>query len=1325
MPEAPGLWWVPRGFPVTVQNVRVNEGLFYVGIVRDQRPDSREISTVDVNLHVSAEKSSTLKLSDNVPVPYHQHSWPARLTYLRWLTDRDKYVEQNFLLLYLCGLEHRALARLDSPRWPAADLPALRRETERLLRRHKHHVHFAEKARGFLDLLNHLAAPGQAHTGGGERPAPGQRTYRSVNPNGYTVHFGTPIPRSAPGPGSAPSTPQASAARTPFVPSPLFAPATPVPVPLSSQDHDRPPSTTDTRGGGGEEPSGAPADEATPFLDHRLLAEVQADVRNSDALLADLYADDEEEVTGTHRRPSSPGHTVASSDVGEDGTDTDGQTGEDGSARLAAGPAALLAVLASSTEWPRSVASAEARRLGLMLGAALEAINEYAVDTVDAPLVEEEGQTLFLDEEVLADLPPHELRADVRGRGLPEDPNRVPTAQAPTAVHSETDNVSGSSPRLHAEPSPARPPAVSPAAHRESVRSASTAPRPEPPRWVGPDERVHIGGRDIDGGLFYLGTPAHTNVAPEAIDPLLSAAVSGTAKHTALTTKVRSYGILDPEARASHLDWLARRRYGEVGENSLFLFIIGMEKRALVDLAGRPGAGHDLGDLVTGLREVAARYSTLRRFRTRADSLRAVLERMAADIGGDEGAPRPPHAATHTHGVPPHLLHGLGWLAQRGRNVDAEWALSWSMHELRVQPTLRLRTDPGFHALFRKYFTRRFPDGIVLPPLERRLEWTYTPVHPRLSPVRVPTDDVSDYSRYAPALTSLRVLVTDATDEYTRVGPSSSPKPSESDAEAGPETNSGKTVRLGGPPRRDREGVPVPSGGGIVSEKGSGRWSLWRAPGTPVRVGPYIVPSGMLYTGHAPDPDLVDNVQWASALDSSLPIERADTVGDERVARELTSYFELSPRQRGQYLLWLSRERTEPAPVVFARLFLNGLERRLVEMLRAERTDTPDVAPISRELEKLRDVFVVLPEVVHDVDQLVRLCRHVRQAGLHGSEGSPERTYIHRSRCPGLGTVPVPLFRTETGEEGSASLEDHESFEPSTGASEPANSPTVGAEPARAARPQTSADTGQVRSDTAPDTAQSTEPEQDRVSDPQEQSPTVASPGTSSTERLVRAHALLGLQLALRSTGPGAGVRASLVRGLCYLTDLDLEELSRFQLHTCEREVPESLADLVAVLASLPLRGREGAGDLLLESAEATGDLTARQIDLLLWIHRRLGTEGVFRLRLSERGAAPARTGRTDRSADSEPAPETVTASAPPAVPQLAEPYVRLLVDLGERREWKLADVARLACWYGLKVLDAVDTINEAAWGVDEEDVLVEEDTRVSVNSALLKEMTR
>ncbi|WP_275040906.1 TerB N-terminal domain-containing protein [Nocardiopsis halotolerans] len=1323
---------MPSGVPVTVQNVRVNGGLFYVGIIRGQKTDAGEISTVDMSLHVSTDKHSSLKLSDSVPVPYHLHSWPARLVYLRWLNDRNKYVEQNFLLLYLCGLERRVLATLDSSRWPAKELPVLRRETERLLRRHKHHTHFAEKARAFLDLLHHLGAPGRYHVGTGEHPAPGQRTYRSLNPNGYTVHFGTPRP--VPSRGAESTSPVAESSTTrvatvaPTASEPITRVTAPAPDPAVADAHR--PSTASTGDSDRKEPSSALADDDTPFLDPRRLAEVQADVRNSDALLADLYDDDEDEVTGTHRglAPStvletSPGGT------GEEETGTVGATEEDGSVRLAAGPAALLTVLASSTEWPRSVASAEARRLGLMLGAALEAINEYAVDTVDAPLVDEEGQTLFLDEEVLADLPVREFHDDVRESVPPGGPHPDTGSGEAAPVLAGPNSVSTPAPGLPADPSTEQPSVTSPVADGEPTHSASAPRRPEPPRWVGPDERVHIQGRDIDGGLFHLGTPTHTNIAPEAVDPLLAAADSGAAKHMTLTTKVRPYGDLSPEARASHLDWLARGRYGEVGENSLFLFVIGAEKRALVDLAGRPKAGPDLGDLVMGLRELAARYSTLRRFRTRADSLRAVLERMAAAISGDDEAPRPPHAATHAHGVSPHLLHGLGWLAQRGRNVDVEWALSWSMHEPRVQPTLRLRTDPGFHAVFRQLFARRFPDGIVLPSLERRLEWTYTPVHPRIDPVQVPTGDVADYSRYAPALTSLRVLVTDAADEYTRRGFSPSSKTTgnvaETEPEATPAGSSGKTVRPSDPPRHDSEDASGASTGDSDSEESSGRWSHWNTPGTAVKVGGYTVQSGMLYTGHAPDPDLVDNVQWASALDPGLPVEHAATVGDERVAREITSYFELSPRQRGQYLLWLSSGRTKPAPVVFARLFLNGLERRLVEVLRADRTDTPDLAPISRELGKLRDVFVVLPEVVHDVDQLIRLCRYVHQAGSRGSEAPSEHTHVHRSRCPGLGSVRVPLPRTETEQEGSTSPGAREPSEPDAVASGSANSPTVGEEPERSAPPRVPAGTGRIRPDTTPDTAQSTEPARERVSGAEEQTPIDVPSEASSTERLVRAHTLLGLQLALRGTGTGPDVRSALVRHLCHLADLGPEELIRFRLLTHERETPASLADLVAVLAVLPLRDRERAGDLLLESAEAVGDPSARQTALLLWIHRRLGTEGVLRLRLSERGLAPAPAGQADRSVDSEPAPETATVSAPPTVPGLAEPYARLLADLGERRDWKLTDVTRLACWYGLGVLDALDTINEAAWNVDEEEVLVEEDTRVSVNSALLKEMTR
>lgn len=1303
--EGPGLQWLPSRVPVVIQNVHINSGLFYVGAISDQSSGLDEISTVDPSLRVSTAKPSSPKLSDTVPVPYHRHSWPARLTYLRWLTDRDQYVEQNFLLLYLCGLERRILPTLDGPQWRSADLPALHQETERLLRRHRHHGHFVGKAQSFLALLDHLTDQGRSHTSKGGDAAPGQRTYRSVNPHRYTVHFGKPRPVLA-GEGrpatstDTPSAVEPSTPKPPPVPSRIFSPAVPVPAPPTRSTHEQESALASSRDSGREEAVAEPPNEGTPFLDPRRLAEVQADVRNSDALLADLYADDENEVTGTHRRPLPPSADGAlphamEEDGGDEGTE------EDDVPRLPPGPAALLAVLVGSTEWPRSVASTEARRLGLMLGAALESINEYAVDTVGAPLLEEEGQKLFLDEEVLAELPLKDLRPDMGERNPPGGPRQSSGPRDVGPLPSVTERTSGTAPHFSPGPPPARS-----SAGKESSGSIPSRPRPEPPRWVGPDERVHVQGRDIGGGLFYLGTPAHANVEPEAVDPLLSAAGGDAARHTTLTTKVRPYVSLDPEARASHLEWLARGRSGEVGENSLFLFVVGVEKRALIDLAGRPGAEGDLLSLARGLREVAGRYPSLRRFHSRVDNLCAALERMAADSAGTEKAPTPPSPVTHAQGVSPHLLYGLGRLARQGSNVDAEWALSWSMHHPELQPALRLRTDPGFHTVFRELFARRFSHGIVLPRLESRLKWTYTPVHPRIDPVQIPTGGVADYSRYEDALRSLKVLVQDAVAKYGEKGGSASPRPPRKVSVTASAEGREEVARLGGPARHD--GGHRPSS---TPEEGAGRWSVWRSPGTPVRVGPYIVASGMLYTGHAPGPDMVDNVQWASAIDPGLPIERADTVEDEPLTSATTSYFELSPRQRGQYLLWLSTGRTKAAPVLFVRLFLNGLERRLVEAARSRGGDTLGLAPISRELSKLRDVFRDHPGVVADIDHLIRLHRCFRQVSLGVSENDSEHTYTHRSRCPGLGSVRLPLPRAESEK---VPAEDSDLLDSATA------SPIPRTARERFVEPSASPETGGAQ----PVATRETKAEHGHVPDTEKQTLDAPSPELSSRERTARAHVLLGIQLALRSTGVGSALRSTLLHGLCHLTELEPEELSRFRLYVHERETPSSLTDLVAVLASLPLREREKAGDLLLESAEAAGDLSDRQTALLLWIHRRLGLEGVLRLRLSERGVAPARTGNADPS-DPEPALEVAGPSAPPSVSGLAEPYARLLLDLGERGEWRRVEVARLACWYGLGVLDAIDTINEAAWDVGEEDVLAEGGTRVSVNSTLLKEMTR
>lgn len=102
------------------------------------------------------------------------------------------------------------------------------------------------------------------------------------------------------------------------------------------------------------------------------------------SMLGDIFADDD---TNHHAPPKStdaPGHAVAGLDSAH---------------------SSLVRLLVTRPTWPHEVAAAEAEALGLILGGALETINDAAFDCCDAPLIEGDEELEVLPD-VAAELCP-------------------------------------------------------------------------------------------------------------------------------------------------------------------------------------------------------------------------------------------------------------------------------------------------------------------------------------------------------------------------------------------------------------------------------------------------------------------------------------------------------------------------------------------------------------------------------------------------------------------------------------------------------------------------------------------------------------------------------------------------------------------------------------------------------------------------------------------------------------------------------------------------------------------------------------------------------
>ncbi len=1074
------------------------------------------------------------------------------------------------------------------------------------------------------------------------------------------------------------------------------------------------------------QPSEKPQEEAarsesvparSDFLDLNRLATVQDDARRADALLADLYNDEDDEET--EEAPSSSVVALAESKP----VPTDAEADNPALPELEPTRRLFLTALVTGQEWSRADVTALARRHGLMVDAALSEINEYALDLVDMELLDEDGDVVRVDPEVLAEL---------RERGAMPDPaeRRTPEAGKPRPAASE--NV--------------LPP---------STTTPSGADQSQKTSWIDAGETVYVQGRKITVGLVYVGASDGDNRRAALVNPILPAEVTLAKPFSGHHGK--GYHQVFPDTRGRYLDWLAADRRGTLSNDTpLFLFLYGLEQRVLCDILPGRAPTSGLTDIRAELDRLISEYRVMRRFRQRARALRAVVGYLARGNNDDPG--EPPSPKDPYDSVPDELRYGLGALKAQNRQIPVDWALSWAVHHEQVRPPLALRTSEDFHEAFRKRFTEKFPGGLPVPfSGGKTFAWSYQPANPDLDTVRIPVAEVDDISGLTLPLNHLGSVVRAALADVEDAGKKTRV----------PQTPASPLTRP----------VAKPAGTATAS-----RWSTWHAPGTTVRIGRYTIPEGMVYTGYAPAE--TDNVQWASAIDLSQ--ERDETVTDPsgKIAQEVTGYADLTAGQRAQYLVWLSNRNVKGLiPGVFARLFRNGLERRIVESVRAPREGLAQVPPkLREELEKpylLHWVDAKFAAQTRKLTTLVDLTegRHPRRPhapsryspksgtppfnfrltlGLLAQEGQfpsaewalewvlyhlrpddperyrklapfwnyrlpyrfdpdtvakvPEIEYVYQASCPGLGEVRFPV----------RGVPDVAQLPPPEDLIRRVREICEGTAPRRpAAVAVTGGERPTVVDWTTPRTAEA----------PREPAapPAKASEPAAQHVKTVRDFADLAAQLAALDGPLTVEHRLAVARAIETLVDLAEEEWQKLYLHEYVSTARKAPITLCRSLAELPLRDREKIGDLLLGVAESGGKITDDQTSFLLGAHRILGQEAVFRLRLSYRGIAPqpekTALGAVDVDVfllNVKPPAETTE-----SVNGLDQRHAALLIDLATRERWSPADVARLARWYGMDMYEAIDEINEAALDLTGTAVINEREDHVTVRTVIFEEMTQ
>ena len=301
-------------------------------------------------------------------------------------------------------------------------------------------------------------------------------------------------------------------------------------------------------------------------------------------------------------------------------------------------------------------------------------------------------------------------------------------------------------------------------ATEKSISEAHTTPK-HAVRWVEPESTATVAGRKL-GGMIYLGSEDRwKREGGVAIDPSLPVAENGTDFSGDGMPYWPSYRDINPQARATYLDWLAGGRSDKrIGPGYVFLYFYGLERRFFVDAP----ADEERRLLVAETRRLLDIYgenhSVQRYLRTFLDAAQIVLVPLGEAEPGFEKS---------GYELPLGLRVAIGRMAKERSPMSADWLLGWYIaHPETWLRTPATRAFPEFRALFKLLFDKRFPEGLKIRTPRRRLHARYVSAS---GTFEVDLDrflgDVPDISGTSKPLAIAKEFVEEATDalgKYSR-----------------------------------------------------------------------------------------------------------------------------------------------------------------------------------------------------------------------------------------------------------------------------------------------------------------------------------------------------------------------------------------------------------------------------------------------------------------------------------------------------------------------------------------------------------------------------
>jgi tellurite resistance protein len=298
-------------------------------------------------------------------------------------------------------------------------------------------------------------------------------------------------------------------------------------------------------------------------------------------------------------------------------------------------------------------------------------------------------------------------------------------------------------------------------------------------RWVLPGEVTTVGGVKITDGNFYFGQrmkPAGQSMSGYYDDGSEASLIDGTLKIYPKPYLYEdnslgywpSYSSLSPDARGAYLNWLASDRHDAACPvGYVFIYLYGLERKALVDSRDNNTSGAEFRTLFNEVCRLRSVFIENRSFRNYSSQLLEAMSilRPDVDLVADLG-----REWNFSNGMLFKLA--LAKAVDAGVPVSADLALTWVTNH--TEYTLRTparRCVKEFAGLFKRRYTLKYGEGMVVKPNKTRLRLDYTPASPSLRGFRLPVPDLPDPSALkgpVQKIMTLAEICTDELDAYSR-----------------------------------------------------------------------------------------------------------------------------------------------------------------------------------------------------------------------------------------------------------------------------------------------------------------------------------------------------------------------------------------------------------------------------------------------------------------------------------------------------------------------------------------------------------------------------